>query len=99
MGVLFKSSDESGLEIQFHKLRSTHSCKVSSASLKKIRNVKFIPPGPSGEMPPSTAAKMAAAMLRHHGKDIPCLILEKSEVNLSWNTVAGRTWRVITEAV
>ena len=38
---------------------------------KKIRNVEFIPPGPSGEMPPSTAAKMAAATLRHHGKDIP----------------------------
>jgi len=39
-----KSSDESGLEIQFHKFRSTHSSKVSSASLKKIRNADFIPP-------------------------------------------------------
>jgi hypothetical protein len=71
IGVFFKSSDESGLEIQFHKYRSPHSCKASSASLKKIRNAEFIPPGPSGEMPPSTAAKMAAAALRHHGKDIP----------------------------
>ena len=39
------SSDESGLEIQFHKYRSSHSCKVSSASLKKFAMwISFRPP-------------------------------------------------------
>ena len=30
---------------------------------------------------------------------LDCIHNGKTSVNLSWNTVAGRTWRVFTEAV
>src|SRR6266478_6522385 len=55
------------------KLRSRAFCAAEMAR-DLGRHFRFSASGPGGKMPPSTAARMAAATVRRHGKHIPGIL-------------------------